>query len=46
YNGFYHTHPIITDSGVSQKRLLLNNASLRVLERCFSVLGLKMPEKM
>ncbi|MBA3679561.1 arginine--tRNA ligase [Candidatus Saccharibacteria bacterium] len=46
YNGFYHRHPIITDSGVSQKRLLLNNASLRVLERCFSVLGLKMPEKM
>ena len=46
YNSFYHTHRVVEEDVVLSHRLLINNTTLRVLEACFEVLGLKLPAKM
>ena len=46
YNSFYHTHRVVEEDVVLSHRLLINNTTLRVLEVCFEVLGLKLPAKM
>ena len=46
YNSFYHTHRVVEEDAVLSHRLLINNTTLRVLEACFEVLGLKLPAKM
>ena len=46
YNSFYHTHRVVEEDVVLSHRLLINNTTLRVLEVCFEVLGLKLPSKM
>ena len=46
YNSFYHTHRVVEKDVVLSHRLLINNTTLRVLEACFEVLGLKLPAKM
>jgi arginyl-tRNA synthetase len=46
YNSFYHTHRVVEEDAVLSHRLLINNTTLRVLEVCFEVLGLKLPAKM
>lgn len=46
YNSFYHTHRVVEQDQVLSHRLLINNTTLRLLEACFDVLGLKLPNKM
>jgi len=46
YNSFYHTHRVVEEGQVSSSRLIINNTTLRVIETCFEVLGLKLPAKM
>ena len=46
YNSFYHTHRVVEEDVVLSHRLLINNTTLRVVEVCFEVLGLKLPAKM
>ena len=46
YNSFYHTHRVVEEDAVLSHRLLINNTTLRVLEACFEVMGLKLPAKM
>lgn len=46
YNGFYHTHKILEGEQTKTSRVLINNATLRVVQACFTVLGLQQPKKM
>lgn len=46
YNRFYHKYRIVEDSSLYQDRLLLNNTALEVMQKCFSILGLKNIRKM
>ncbi len=46
YNGFYHTHKILEDQQTKSSRVLINSATLRVVQTCFALLGLRQPNKM
>ena len=46
YNSFYHAHRVVEDGVVNNTRLLISNSVLSIVERCFDLLGLQVPDRM